>query len=133
MTGYTVTKRNRYKCEYCDHYKSYKTLGGITLHLESRHAAELAKTLAAELAEAQNELLNIKLNPPKPKVIERERVVYRDPPAKKEPEYWYPSGLYCVTCKVVMTRAGIPRGQTIDNTPHSVCGTKSLMLVTEVQ
>lgn len=127
MTGYTVNNRGRYKCDFCDH-RTYKTVAGILTHVQKTHELELERAVSDDLRRR----LELAKNQP-PKVVTKERVVYRDPPEPKKPEYWYPTGLYCQTCKIAMSRAGIPRGQTVDNTPHSVCGTRSLLLITEFQ
>lgn len=125
MTGYTQNTRGRYKCDFCDH-KTYKTVSGIITHVQGSHALELAEATAEALrAELQRER-----NKP-PKVEVKERVVYRDPPEPKKPEYWNAT-LYCSTCQIVFS-SGIPRGQTIETTPHSTCGTKALMRVREIQ
>jgi hypothetical protein len=121
MTGYTVNTRGRYKCEFCDH-KTYKTVSGILTHVQGSHELELAKATAEALrAELQRE----RSKPPK--VVEKERVVYRDPPKPKEPEYWY-TNVFCVTCKHAF-HTGIPKGYSIDNTRHSTCGTVALLPV----
>ena len=126
MTGYTVNNRGRYKCDYCDH-RTYKTHGGMMTHLDQNHKLDY------ELAKKDAEIERLKRQPPKVEV--RERVVYKDPPAKKEPEYWYiksGGGIYCDTCKIVQMRVGIPVGQTIESTPHE-CGNRTLKLVLEVR
>ncbi len=123
MTGYSVNNRARYKCQYCDH-RTYKSLGGMLNHLNSQHKLDY------ELALKDDEIARLKNRPAKVEV--KERIVYRDPPAQpKKQLYWYRS-VYCSTCKLVMTGAGIPVGQTIENTPHSLCGNRTLMLVTEI-
>lgn len=129
MTGYRVTTRGRYKCSFCDH-PSYKRMGGVLGHIRDKHELELAN---ATIEEMRGKIDQLKNRPPK--IVEKERIVYRDAPkpAPAKKEYWYPTGVYCSTCKVAMSNAGIPRGQTIDNTPHSVCGTRSLLLITEFQ
>lgn len=126
MLGYRVNTRGRYKCLFCDHW-TYKTLAGIDNHVQGRHALELAEATTEAL---RAEVDRLKTLPPK--VVEK--VVYREPPAKKDKEYWYienGGGIYCETCKTVQMRVGIPKGQTIENTPH-VCGNKTLKLVIEV-
>lgn len=129
MTGYTVNNRGRYKCDFCDH-RTYKTISGVLTHVQGNHELELAKATADGLrAELERERKKA------PKVEVRERVVYKDPPAKKEPKYWYiknGGGIYCETCKTVEMRVGIPEGQTIENTPHT-CGNRTLKLVLEVK
>lgn len=122
MVGYTLNNRSRYKCDYCEH-STYKTWSGVLTHLESKHATEWA------LAKKDEEIERLKNRPAK--VVEK--VVYRDAPKKKEPEYWYiknGGGIYCSTCKQVQMGVGIPAGQTIENTPHH-CGNRTLMLVLE--
>lgn len=122
MTGYTTNSRGRYKCDYCTH-STYKTIGGIENHLDTMHRPDwTADKLRAEIERLKNR---------PPKVVEKERIVYRDPPAKKEVERWNAS-VYCSTCKIVMSNTGIPRGQTIEETPHSDCGTRGLMLVVRI-
>lgn len=129
MTGYSINNRGRYKCDFCDH-PTYKTMSGILLHIQAIHELELAIATAEEL---RAEVDRIKAEPPQ--VIEKERIVYRDPPPKKDSDYWYPRnavGVYCPTCKVVNRGAGIPVGQTIENTPHHPCNNRGLMLVLEI-
>ena len=121
MVGYRSNNRGNYKCEFCGH-PTYKTIAGIERHLKDQHLHSW------QLAKKDAEIARLKNQPPK---IE-ERVVYRDPPAEpKKQKYWYRS-VYCATCKLVMTGAGIPVGQTVENTPHSLCGNRTLMLVTEI-
>lgn len=127
MTGFTVNNRGRYKCDYCDH-RTYKTRGGMFTHLHDQHASQL------EIDRLKAHVERLEKKPPKVEI--RERVVYRDPPAKKAPEFWYienGGGIYCETCKIVQMRVGIPRGQTIENTPHGQCGNRNLKLVLEVR
>lgn len=125
MTGYRVTTRGRYKCSFCEH-PSYKRMGGVLGHIRDKHELELAN---ATIEEMRGTIDRLKKQPPK--VVEKERIVYRDPPAKPKAEkkFWTVSGLYCSTCKTAQRGGGIPVGQTIEETPHSVCGTKSLMLI----
>lgn len=120
ISGYTITKRDRYKCEHCDH-KTYKTKGGILKHLEDNHALEQEVALLRE---------KLRIVGDKPRVEVREKVVYRDAPKKAEPKYWYVTGIYCSSCKTASRNTGIPVGQTIENTPHH-CGNRTLMLITE--
>ncbi len=127
MVGYTINNRSRYKCDFCTH-PTYKTMTGVLTHLQDRHELELAKATADGL---RAELDRERRKPPK--VVEKERIVYRDPPASKEKKYWYiknGGGIYCETCKTVEMRVGIPEGQTIENTPHT-CGNRTLKLVLE--
>lgn len=119
MTGFTENRNGRYKCNFCDH-ATYKTWGGANNHVEQNHPKDL------ELARALQEIDRLKNQPPK------ERIVYRDNPQEAKPEYWDVPGIYCSTCKSAWRGGRIPRGQTVENTPHSVCGTKSLMLVLEI-
>lgn len=122
MTGFTQNTRGRYKCDFCDH-TTYKTMSGVLTHVQSNHALELAEATAEALrAELQRE----RTKPPK--VVEKERIVYRDPPVQKEKpiEYW-DCPVFCVGCKEVMAGGRIPRGQTVEETPHSRCGTRSLV------
>lgn len=127
MTGYSLSKRGRYKCDFCDH-KSYKTMSGVLTHLHSNHELELEKATSDALrAELQRE----RSKPPK--VVEKERIVYRDPPAKPEPkqEYWY-RNVFCTTCKLAF-HTGIPKGYAVENTRHSTCGTVALMPIERVE
>jgi hypothetical protein len=129
MTCYTINSRGRYKCNFCDH-STYKTHGGIQTHLQSRHELEMTKAL---LEENKAEVIKLRSQPPKVEV--KERIVYRDPPAKKETKYWYiknGGGIYCESCKIVQMGVGIPEGQTIESTPHN-CGNRTLKLVLEVR
>lgn len=122
MVGFSLNNKGRYKCDYCDH-KSYKTWGGANNHVLAEHQAE------HDLVLAKNEIARLKARPPEVK----ERVVYKDKP---QPEYWYienNGGVYCETCRIVQMRVGIPAGQTIENTPHSPCGNRTLKLVLEVK
>ncbi len=118
---FTINNRGRYKCKFCDH-STYKTQAGILGHITDKHPHQF------ELAEKDSEIDRLKAR--KPQVEYKERVVYRD---KEEPkkQFWY-HGVYCSTCQIVYAWAGIPRGQTIQNTPHNVCGNKTLMPVKEV-
>lgn len=128
MTGFTQNNRGRYKCDFCDH-STYKTMSGVLTHVQGNHELELAKATAEGL---RAELDRERRKPPK--VVEKERVVYRDPP-KKEKTYWYlPAGhgIYCESCKEVQIGVGIPEGQTIENTPHH-CGNRTLKLVVAVR
>lgn len=120
MNGYHEIRGGRYKCDFCDH-TSYKTYAGITTHLQTHHAKELNEVLANDLAKTMADLHKERIKPPKVEV--REKVVYRDKP---DPKYWYHS-IFCIACKEVIRNAGIPFGQTIENTPHSNCGTRSLL------
>lgn len=127
MTGYTTNTRGRYKCDFCDH-PTYKTVSGILTHVQSNHELELAN---ATIEEMRGTIDRLKKQPPK--VIEKERIVYRDAPkpTEKKKEYWYgPAGIYCSSCKTVIKSPGIPVGQTIENTPCA-CGNRTLMLITE--
>jgi hypothetical protein len=119
MTCYTVNNRGRYKCNFCDH-STYKTVGGILSHLESQHELEMTKAL---LDENKAEVTRLRSQPPK--VVEKERVVYKDKP---EPKYTYVN-VFCTTCKWVFN-AGIPNGIAVENTRHSHCGVVSLFPVT---
>lgn len=112
MTGFSLNTRNRYKCNLCDH-KSYKTWSGANNHVEKEHSKDL------ELANALQEITRLKNQPPQVK----ERIVYKE---ETKPEYWE-HAIFCIACKEVMAGGRIPRGQTIEQTPHSRCGTKSLV------
>lgn len=120
--GLTINSRGRYKCNFCDH-TTYKTIGGAVAHLDQHHPHEKA------LALKDVEIERLKNRPPKIEV--REKIVYRDPPApkKEEKKFWSVPGLYCSNCKTAQRGGGIPIGQTVEDTPHSVCGTRSLMLI----
>lgn len=122
MIGYHTTNRGRYKCDWCDQ-RSYKTLSGISTHINSHHATELAKALETQVSDLQTALRRAESKPPK--IVEREKVVYKDKP---DPKYWYHS-VFCTACKEVIVNAGIPYSQTIESTPHGRCGTRSLMSV----
>lgn len=126
LAGYTINTRGRYKCDFCDH-STYKRVTGIENHLEDRHL------FSWKLAKKDAVIKQLKDAPPK--IEYREKVVYRDPPTKTEPvkKFWNVSGVYCSNCKVAARNVGIPVGQTMEETPHSCCGTRSLMLVTEFQ
>jgi len=132
MTGYRVTTRGRYKCSFCDH-PSYKRMGGVLGHIRDKHELQLAN---ATIEEMRGKIDQLKNQPPK--IVEKERIVYRDPPkTEKKKEYWYVrnyglEGIYCTACKQVQTGVGIPVGQTIENTPHS-CGNRTLLPVVEVR
>lgn len=116
MTGYHTIRGGRLKCDFCDH-ASYKTQAGIISHLSNTHPHEL------EIAKKDAEIKRLKSAPPKVEI--REKIVYKDKP---KPKYWYHS-VFCLTCKEVIVNAGIPTGQSIETTPHSVCGTMSLVPV----
>jgi hypothetical protein len=122
MTGYHTTNRGRYKCDFCDQ-RSYKTLSGINTHVQSNHELELERATSEGLRkELERERRKA------PKIVERERVVYKDKP---DPKYWN-HGVYCTACRIAYRSVGVPFGQTIESTPHSNCGTKSLLPVNEV-
>lgn len=125
MTGYTVSSHGNYKCTFCKNPKAYKSHKGITDHLESNHEVEY------KLAQKDAEIERLKNQ--KPRVEYKERVVYRDPPADKnpDPKYWH-HGIFCTACRIAYRSVGIPFGQTIESTPHSNCGTRSLVPVDEV-
>lgn len=131
MTGLKTMGNGNHKCLFCNH-KSYKRLADALAHIQDKHALELAN---ATVEEMRGEITRLKKQPPK--VVEKERIVYRDPPAEKKKEYWYVrnyglEGIYCTACKQVQTGVGIPVGQTIENTPHS-CGNRTLLPVVEVR
>lgn len=133
MTGYRVTTRGRYKCSFCDH-PSYKRLGGVMSHIRDRHELELAN---ATIEEMRGKIDRLQKQPPK--IVEKEKIVYRDAPkpAPKKTVYWYVrdygmAGIYCTSCKQVQLNVGIPEGQTIENTPHK-CGNRTLLPVVEVK
>ena len=122
FVGLRMNTRGNYSCLFCAH-KSWKSESyGIT-HVENKHPKERADLLAKKLQEAQSK-------PPRVEYRDRERVVYKDKP---EPKYWEGSyTLFCTTCKTVSTGCRIPRGQTIEETPHNVCGTRGLIQVTNM-
>lgn len=128
MTGYKLNRNNRYQCIFCN-YPAYKRMGDCLLHVNKKHALELAEASREELrAELQRER-----NKP-PKIEIREKIVYK---SKPDPKYWYVrdhgiEGIYCTACKQVQTGVGIPYGQTIENTPHH-CGNRTLLPVVEVK
>lgn len=127
MTGLRSMGNGNLKCLFCNH-KSYKCYGDALTHVQNNHELELAN---ATIEEMRGKLEQAENKPPKIEI--REKVVYRDPPAKKE-EYWYiknGGGIYCETCKTVQMGVGIPEGQTIENTPHH-CGNRTLKLVLAV-
>lgn len=128
MTGYTQNTRGRYKCNFCNH-PAYKRQFDVVTHLQGKHELEITKAI---LEENKAEVTRLRSQPPK--VVEKERIVYRDAPQPEKVEYWYPkaAGIFCTTCKVVMCNAGIPIGQTVESTPHH-CGNRTLMLVMEIQ
>lgn len=120
MIGIHETKQHNWRCDFCSH-TSWKTQTGALNHAEREHPKDLRiQRLAYDLERERNKA---------PKIEVREKVVYRDAP---KPKYWYRT-VYCSTCKIVLTGAGIPREQTIENTPHSDCGNRTLMLVTEIR
>lgn len=124
-TGYHTTNRGRYKCDYCTQ-RSYKTISGITTHVTKYHELELTKDA---LDDSQREAARLRNQ--KPKVVEKERIVYREAPKKPDPKYWH-HGVFCTACRIAYRSVGIPYGQTIESTPHSNCGTRSLVPVDEV-
>lgn len=120
MVGAHTVRGGRYKCDFCEH-TSYKTVAGIQAHLKDQHLHSL------RLAEKDAEITRLKNQPPKIKTVEKvvEKVVYK---TKPDPKYWYHS-VFCTACRVVIPGAGIPYGQTIETTPHSSCGMRSLVSV----
>lgn len=115
MTGYHTTNRGRYKCDFCTQ-RSYKTVSGILNHVNKLHELEVTK---GALEEMRGEMSRLKNQPPK--VVEK--VVYQEKP---DPKYWR-HNIFCTACKEVKYNAGIPFGQTIENTPCNGCGTRSLL------
>lgn len=125
MIGATINKRNRWKCDFCNH-ATYKTMTGALRHVHDNHALELAEGVADEL---RAELSRERAKPP----VVKERIVYRDRPVDKTQKYYYPgAGIYCESCKVVNRNAGIPEGQTLESTPHH-CGNRTIKLVLEIK
>lgn len=128
MTGIKTMGNGRYKCIFCSH-KSYKQMAAALTHVQGYHEIELAN---ATIEEMRGEMDRLKKQPPK--VVEKERIVYRDPPKPKEVKYWYGVvGIYCSSCRRVSSNPGIPVGQTIENTPCSNCRNHTLMLVEEIK
>lgn len=122
MVGYHTTNRGRYKCDFCDQ-RSYKTVSGINSHVQAHHELELERATSDALRkELERERRKA------PKIVEREKVVYKDKP---DPKYWH-HGVYCTACRIAYRSVGVPFGQTIESTPHSNCGTRSLLPVNEV-
>ena len=117
MVGYHYTSHGNFKCDFCDR-RAYKTRTGIDEHIETNHKIEY---LEAEL-KAKNESLRSKDR----RIEELSKTPPTPPPAKK-PEF-YDARVFCTACKWVID-CGIPRGQTIESTPHSECGTRSLVPV----
>lgn len=133
MDGLRIMGNGRYKCIFCNH-KSYKHNTAAIQHVVYKHELELAHATEDKL---RNEIALLKKQPPK--VVEKERIVYRDPPkpTEKKTVYWYVrdygmAGIYCTSCKQVQLNVGIPEGQTIENTPHK-CGNRTLLPVVEVK
>ena len=131
MTGLRSMGNDRYKCLFCNH-KSYKRYADALTHVQTKHELELAN---ATIEEMRGKLERAENKPPK--IVEKERIVYRDPPAPKKKPYWYVrdygmAGIYCTACKQVQLGVGIPEGQTIENTPHQ-CGNRTLLPVVEVK
>lgn len=116
MIGYHYTSHGNFKCDWCDR-RAYKTLAGIRDHLKNSHKVKYLEAIIDERdekIEQKNRRINELLNAPKPK----------EEPKK---DFWN-TRVFCVTCKYVFD-TGIPRGQTIENTPHSDCGTRGLLPV----
>ena len=122
MVGFHTIRGGRYKCDFCDH-TSYKTQGGAIQHINDHHIKELNELLIDKAEKAEAELRRERNKPPR--IETREKVVYK---SKPDPKYWYHS-VFCTACKEVISVAGIPYGQTIETTPHSGCGTRSLVPV----
>lgn len=122
MIGLRINTRGRYQCTFCTH-RSWKLKAAAKSHVQRYHFTELA----AETERLEAEVRKLQDRPAR--VIEK--VVYRDPPKPAKPEFWRTTA-YCDTCKVVITNIGIPRGQNLEETPHSNCGTKMLKLVKEI-
>lgn len=122
IAGVKVIRGGRYGCEFCTH-KSWKQLASAVSHVQEYHPKD------SEIAQLKRDLKKEQNKPPQLKI--EEKVVYKEKP---QPKYWSePIAAFCGTCHVVMTGTKIPRGQTIENTPHSVCGTTALQLVKEIQ
>lgn len=116
MIGYHTTTHGNYKCDFCDR-RAFKSASGIDNHLENNHKVEL---LEARL-KAKDDTIDSKNR--------RIRELEQKPAVKEEPKKeFYDARVFCTTCKFVFD-TGIPRGQTIEGTPHSDCGTKGLLPV----
>lgn len=117
MVGYHHTTHGNYKCDFCDR-RAYKSMSGIENHLETNHKVEVleakVKARDEELSRKNRRINELLATPPKP-----------EPPKKQE---FYDARVFCTACKWVMD-SGIPRGQTIESTPHSECGTRNLQPV----
>lgn len=125
MVGFKVNRNKRYQCNFCSR-PAYVTEMGIADHLNTKHPLKYA------IAKKDAEIERLKAAPPK--VVTKERVVYKEKP---NPDYWYVNtvgiaGIYCTTDKRVQRNVGIPIGQTIENTPCSKCGNRTLLPVVEV-
>lgn len=115
-----VNRRGRYTCPFCDH-KSWKSRAAAVSHIKDHHPKD------AEIDRLEKELAMLERQ--KPKEVVKEKVVYKEKP---EPKYYWVSA-YCENCQIVYHPTGIPRGQTVENTPHSVCGNKTLKPVKEIR
>lgn len=126
IAGIRLNKRANFNCIFCKH-ASWKRMSAAEAHVLKIHPAE------NENAELKRKIETLQTVPPKiitkEKIVEKERIVYRDAP---KPKYWY-TNIYCETCRIVIQNAGIPNGQSIESTPHSICGTRSLKLVVAIQ
>ena len=122
IAGLRINKVGRYACEFCKH-DTWKQLAAAERHVLNQHPVE------NENAELKRKINRLETKPPVIKTVEKEKIVYRDAP---KPKYWY-TNIYCEACRIVIQNAGIPTGQTIESTPHSICGTRSLKLVVAIQ
>lgn len=127
MIGIRVTNRGSYKCVYCTH-KSWKRQGPAEEHVLKFHEKEMLKQDAANL---ELELKIAQNKPPATKIVEK--VVYKDKPEPPKPKFFPVGAVFCLGCQVVIRNCSIPRGQTIENTPHSECGNVMLRPVREIQ
>lgn len=122
IVGYTLNNRNRYKCNYCNH-STYKTTGGILNHVVSNHKLELERDKAIQRAEYAEKA--------KAELSRQLAEATKPAPKEEDKKYWH-HGVFCTACRIAYRSVGIPFGQTIESTPHSNCGTRSLVPVDEV-
>jgi transcription elongation factor Elf1 len=125
MTGLRSMGNGKLKCIFCNH-KSYKRYGDALTHVQNNHALELAN---ATVEEMRGEIDRLKKQPPK--VVEKERIVYRDPPPappapKKE---YYQCVLYCKNENKVF-KAGMPKGVLVENVTCADCGVRGALVIT---
>lgn len=119
MTGIRINKRGNYACEFCDH-SSWKQRAAAENHVQREHPEQL------KIAELEQQLKRERLK--KQTVQTVEKVVYKEKP---KPKYTY-HDVCCVNCRLAF-HTGIPFGQTIEETPHSDCGTRTMIKVTIIR